>query len=29
MKDLLILGGIVVFWYVVNRYILPKMGVQT
>ena len=29
MKDLLILGGIVVFWYVVNRYILPRMGVQT
>jgi len=29
MKDLLILGGIVVFWYVMNRYILPKMGVQT
>jgi len=29
MKDLLIFGGIVVFWYVLNRYILPKMGVQT
>jgi hypothetical protein len=29
MKDLLLLGGVVVFWYVLNRYILPKMGVQT
>jgi hypothetical protein len=29
MKDLLMLGGVVVFWYVLNRYILPKMGVQT
>jgi hypothetical protein len=29
MKDLVILGGIVVVWYVLNRYILPKMGVQT
>ncbi len=29
MKDLLLLGGVVIFWYVLNRYILPKMGVQT
>jgi hypothetical protein len=29
MKELLLLGGVVVFWYVLNRYILPKMGVQT
>jgi hypothetical protein len=29
MKDILILGGIVVIWYVLNRYILPRMGVQT
>jgi hypothetical protein len=29
MQDLLILGGVVVFWYALNRYILPKMGIQT
>ena len=29
MKDLLLLGGIVAGWYVLNRYILPRMGVQT
>ena len=29
MKDLLIIIGIVVVWFVLNRYILPKMGVQT
>ena len=29
MKDLLIIGGVVVIWYVLNRYDLPKMGVQT
>ncbi len=29
MKDLLMIGGVVAVWYVVNRYILPKMGVQT
>jgi hypothetical protein len=29
MNELLLLGGVVVFWYVLNRYILPKMGVQT
>lgn len=29
MKDLLILVALVVIWFVVNRYILPKMGIQT
>ncbi len=29
MKDLLLLGGIVAGWYVLNRYILPRMGIQT
>ena len=29
MKDLLILIAIVAIWFVVNRYILPKMGIQT
>lgn len=29
MKDLLLLGGIVAGWYLLNRYILPKMGIQT
>jgi hypothetical protein len=29
MKDLLIIVAIVVVWFVLNRYILPKMGVQT
>lgn len=29
MKDLLILVGIFAAWYIVNRWILPKMGVQT
>jgi len=29
MGDLLLLIGIVVIWYVLNRWILPKMGVQT
>lgn len=29
MKDFLMIGGLVIFWYVLNRYILPKMGVQT
>jgi len=29
MQDLLILGGIVAAWYVINRFILPRMGVQT
>jgi len=29
MKDLLILGGIVAAWYILNRWILPRLGVQT
>jgi hypothetical protein len=29
MKDLLILVAIAVVWFVLNRYILPKMGIQT
>lgn len=29
MKDLLIIIACVVIWFVVNRYILPKMGIQT
>jgi len=29
MKDILIIIAIVAIWFVLNRYILPKMGVQT
>ena len=29
MKDILLVIAIVVIWFVLNRYILPKMGVQT
>ena len=29
MKDLLVLLGILVGWFVLNRYILPRLGVQT
>lgn len=29
MKDALLLLGFVVIWFLVNRYILPKMGIQT
>jgi len=29
MKDVLMMLGIVAVWYVINRWILPKMGVQT
>jgi hypothetical protein len=29
MNDLLLLGGVVAGWYILNRYILPKMGIQT
>jgi hypothetical protein len=29
MKDLLFIVAIAVIWFVLNRYILPKMGVQT
>ena len=29
MKDLLIIIALVAVWFVLNRYILPKMGIQT
>jgi uncharacterized membrane protein YccC len=29
MKELLILAGFLVFWIALQRYILPRMGVQT
>jgi len=29
MKDILIIIAIAVIWFVLNRYILPKLGVQT
>lgn len=29
MKDLLFIVAFVVIWFVINRYILPKMGIQT
>lgn len=29
MRDILLLLGVVVIWFVINRYILPRMGVQT
>jgi hypothetical protein len=29
MKEILLLGGVVAFWYILNRYILPRMGIQT
>ena len=29
MQDILMLGGIVAIWYLLNRFILPKMGIQT
>jgi hypothetical protein len=29
MKDLLILVAIAVVWFVLNRYVLPKLGIQT
>jgi hypothetical protein len=29
MKDLLLMLGIVAVWYILNRWILPKMGIQT
>ena len=29
MKSLLILVGVVAAWYVLNRWILPRFGVQT
>lgn len=29
MQDMLFVVGMVAVWYVLNRWILPKMGVQT
>ena len=29
MQDVLFLIGILAVWFVLNRWILPKMGVQT
>jgi len=29
MKELLILAGVFVFWIALQRYILPRFGVQT
>lgn len=29
MKDLFIIIALVIVWFVLNRYILPKMGIQT
>ena len=29
MGELIVLIGIVVGWYVLNRFILPRMGIQT
>jgi hypothetical protein len=29
MGDILLLIGVVVIWFVVNRYVLPRMGIQT
>jgi hypothetical protein len=29
MKDFLVIGAIIVAWYVLNRYVLPRMGVKT
>jgi hypothetical protein len=29
MKDVLFLLGLVAAWYILNRWILPKFGVQT
>jgi hypothetical protein len=29
MKDILVMIGILVFWVVLQKYILPRLGVQT
>lgn len=29
VKELLILVGIVAVWYILNRWVLPRFGVQT
>ena len=29
METLLLLAGVIAVWYVLNRWILPRFGVQT
>jgi hypothetical protein len=29
MKSLLLLAGIIAAWYILNRWILPRFGVET
>ncbi len=29
MWDLLLMAGVLIVWVVLNRYILPRLGVQT
>jgi hypothetical protein len=29
MQELLVMVGLVAGWYILNRYVLPKMGVAT
>ncbi len=29
MGEMLLLAGVVAGWYVLNRFILPRMGIQT
>jgi len=29
MKTLLLLVGVVAVWYILNRWVLPRFGVQT
>jgi hypothetical protein len=29
MKDFVVIFAIIVAWYVLNRYVLPKFGVKT
>jgi hypothetical protein len=29
MESLLLLGGVVAVWYILNRWVLPRFGVQT
>ena len=29
MESILILAGVVALWYVLNKWILPRFGVQT
>jgi len=29
MKDIMILLGFLVFWVVLQKYVLPRLGVQT